>query len=303
MSRVKALAVLLPAALALIAGVATASSTSITITTPKEGQSFSKARTPNLPVFGSVSFATATPTSTEFYVRRDGCGTSSDNPHLSVQTGTDVGSGCGSLINGVIGVGGDADAGAFVDYPSVDGMPLSLDASRSITGTIDVQGLVGPAQAGVMEADVSLEALVGGNGVPVGSVTEMVVLDPTASDNLINFTIQPNQALNKQDLSALDLRLHLHGPYTFSGFVATNGASFVTVPSYTASVARAVLLSLDDPTFASPIPVAINTSYNGWSVVIPTPAAGKHTLYAESVQGFDTSAVVVRHFTVAKTTG
>ena len=300
MSRAKALVVLIPAALALLAGVAVASSTSVTITTPKEGQSFSKKRVPQMPIVGGVTFAAASPNTSLFYVRRDGCGTSDDNPHLSISTGTDAGSGCGSLINGIVGAGGDADAGAFVDYPSADGMPLSLDASRNITGTFDIQGFFGPAQAGVMEADVSMEALVNGEGVPIGSVTEMVVLDPTASDNLINFTITPNAALDKTDLSGIDLRLHLHGPYAFSGFVATNGLSFVNVPSYTASVNRAVLLSLDDPTFASPIPVAINSSFNGWSVVIPTPAVGKHTLYAESVQGFDTSSVVARHFSVTK---
>jgi len=299
-SRAKALVVLIPAALALLAGAATASSTSVTITTPKEGQSFSKKRVPQLPVTGGVTFAAASPNTSLFYVRRDGCGTSADNPHLSSSSGTDAGSGCGSLINGIVGAGGDADAGAFVDYPSTDGMPLSLDASRNITGTFDIQGFIGPAQAGVMEADVSMEALVNGDGVDIGSVTEMVVLDPTANDNLINFTITPNAALDKTDLSGVDLRLHLHGPYAFSGFVATNGLSFVNVPSNTASVHRSVLLSLDDPTFASPIPVAINSNYNGWSVVIPTPAAGKHTLYAESVQGFDTSTVVARHFTVTK---
>jgi hypothetical protein len=299
-SRAKALIVLVPAALALIAGVATASSTSVTITTPKEGQSFSKKRTPQLPVTGGVNFAAANPNTSLFYVRRDGCGTSSDNPHLSIASGTDAGSGCGSLINGVVGAGGDADAGAFVDYPSNDGMPLSFDATRDITGTFDIQGFVGPAQAGLMEADVSMEALVNGEGVTIGSVTEMVVLDPTADDNLINFTITPDRSLDQKDLSGIDLRLHLHGPYVFSGFVATNGLSFVNVPSHTASTHRSVLLSLDDPTFASPIPVAITSSGDGWSVVIPTPAVGKHTLYAESVQGFDTSTVVARHFTVSK---
>jgi hypothetical protein len=280
--------------------VAFGSSTSVTITSPKEGQTFSKKRVPQLPVTGGVTFAAANPNTSLFYVRRDGCGTSNDNPHLSISTGTDAGSGCGSLINGVVGAGGDADAGAFVDYPSTDGMPLALDATRKITGTFDIQGFIGPAQAGVMEADVSMEALVDGNGVPIGSDTEMVVLDPTASDNFINFTITPSPQLDKVDLAGIDLRLHLHGPYAFSGFVATNGASFVNVPSYTASVNKSVLLSLDDPTFASPIPVAINSSGDGWSVVIPTPAVGKHTLYAESVQGFDTSSVVARHFTVNK---
>lgn len=300
MSKPKALLVLVPAALALIAGVAFGSSTSVTITSPREGQTFSKKRVPQLPVTGGVTFAAASANTSLFYVRRDGCGTSSDNPHLSSSTGTDAGSGCGSLINGVVGAGGDADAGSFTDYPSTDGMPLALDASRNITGTFDIQGFVGPAQAGVMEADVSMEALVNGNGVPIGSDTEMVVLDPTASDNLVNFTITPSAALDKTDLSGIDLRLHLHGPYVFSGFVATNGLSYVNVPSYTASTHKSVLLSLDDPTFANPIPVAINSTGNGWSVVIPTPAVGKHTLYAESTQGFDTSSVVARHFTVSK---
>jgi hypothetical protein len=299
-SRLKALAVLVPAALVLTAGAATASSTSATITSPKEGQSVSQKRVPNLPVYGGVTFAAANPTTSLFYVRRDGCGTSSDNPHLSVSTGTDAGSGCGSLINGVVGAGGDADAGAFVDYPSTDGMPLALDATKQITGTFDIQGFVGPAQAGLMEADVSMEALVNGEGVPIGSDTEMVVLDPTANDQQINFTITPDRTLDKTDLSGVDLRLHLHGPYAFSGFVATNGLSFAKIPSYTASVNRSVLLSLDDPTFSSPIPVALNISAGTWSVVIPTPAVGKHTLYVESVQGFDTSSVVARHFTVTK---
>jgi hypothetical protein len=296
-SRAKALAVLVPAALALIVGVAVASSTSVTITSPKEGQAFSKKKVPYLPVVGGVSFAAVSPNTSLFYVRRDGCGTSNDNPHLSISTGTDAGSGCGSLINGVVGAGGDADAGAFVDYPSTDGMPLSLDASRNITGTFDVQGFLGPAAIGLMEADVSMEALVGGQGVAVGSDSESVLLDPTADDNLINFTIRPDATLDKKDLSGIDLRLHLHGPYAFSGFIATNGASFANVPGYTASVNRAVLLSLDDPTFATTIPVAINSSNDGWSVVISTPAVGNHTLYVQSVQGFDASSVVARHYT------
>jgi hypothetical protein len=298
--RVKALAVLVPAALALIAGVAVASSTSVTIAFPKENQSFARRHTGFVPVVGGVAFAPADPTTTTFYVRRDGCGTSNDDPHLSVASGADAGSGCGSLINGVVGAGGDADAGAFVDYPSADGMPLSLDAGRAITGTFDLQGLLGPGAIGLMEADVSMEALVDGQGVTVGSDTESVLLDPTASDNDVNFSITPDARLDRKDLSGIDLRLHLHGPYAFSGFVATSGASFVNVPSYTASVNRSVLLSLDDPTFAEPIPVAIDSSDDGWSVVIPTPDVGRHTLYVRSVQGFDSSPVAARAFRVTR---
>jgi hypothetical protein len=301
-SRVKAIAVLIPAALALIAGVAVASSTSVTITSPKEGQSFSQKRSPNLPVFGGVSFATATPTSTTYYLRRDGCGTTSDNPHLSVISGTDAGDGCGLTVT-IVGAGGDADANAYVDYPSSDGMPLSLDASRYVTGVIDLDGFgvqgTGVA-AGLIEVDVSLEALVNGNGVDLGSDSESVLATPGTADYPVSFTIAPNSQLDKADISAIDLRIHVHGPYAFSGFIANSGKSYVTMPGYTASVNRAVQLSLDDPTFGQTIPVAINSAYTGWSVVIPTPDPGKHTLYVRSTQGFDTSDTVVRHFTVTK---
>src|SRR5256885_2482527 len=77
-SRAKALVVLIPAALALLAGVAVASSTSVTITTPKEGQSFSKKKVPQLPVTGDVTFAAANANTSLFYVRRDGCGSAHD---------------------------------------------------------------------------------------------------------------------------------------------------------------------------------------------------------------------------------
>ena len=303
MSRAKALAVLVPAALALIAGVATASSTSVTITSPREGQSVSLRRVPNLPVYGSVTFAAATPNTTRFFMRRDGCGTSNDNPHLSVTSGTDGGDGCGLVVSSVAGPGGTVDQGAFVDYPSEDGMPLTVDASRAITGTIDLEDFTvegAPAGAGQVTVDVSMEALYQGNGVDIGSDSENVLVTPAAQDYPVQFTISPNQILDRKDLSGIDLRVHVEGPYVFSGFIGNSGKSWVDVPSYTASVNRTVLLSLDDPTFASPIPVAINSGYSGWSVVIPTPAVGKHTLYAESVQGFSTSSVVVRHFTVTR---
>lgn len=302
MTRVKALAVVIPAALALIAGVAVASTTSVTITSPKEGQAFSQKRMPNLPVFGGVSFATATPGSTTYYLRRDGCGTSSDNPHLSITSGTDAGDGCGLTVT-IVGVGGDVDANAYVDYPSTDGMPLALDGSRSITGVVDLDGFgvqgTGIA-AGDIQVDVSMEALVNGNGVSLGSDSESVLATPGTSDYPVSFTITPNSQLDKADISAVDLRVHVHGPYAFSGFIAGSGKSYVTMPSYTASVNRAVQLSLDDPTFGQTIPVAINGTYTAWSVVVPTPAPGKHTLYVRSTQGFDTSDTVARHFNVTK---
>src|SRR5947208_12199655 len=275
----------LVAVVALTTAVAAASTSSVTITSPRAGQSISLKKNPYLAIAGGVSFAPTTAGDTTFYLRRDGCGTSNDNPHLSVTTGTDGGDGCGLIFNAIVGAGGDVDQAAFVDFPATDGMPLALDATRAITGAIALTGL----EIGLAQVDVTLEALVHGEAVTIGSDSESALLDPTANDTPIPFTIQPSATLDGSDLQALDLRVHIHGPNIYSGFISLNGNSYVHMPSYAASVNKAVQISVDDPTFATPTQARIDSTGSSWSVAIPTPAIGKHTIYAESTQGFDTS--------------
>jgi hypothetical protein len=288
--------VLATASALLLTAVASGATSSVTITSPRAGQSISLKKNPFLAVAGGVSFAATTPGATTFYLRRDGCGTSNDNPHLSTTSGTDGGDGCGLIFNAVAGPGGDLDQGAFIDFPATDGMPLAFDATRATTGQIALTG----AQVGMATVDVTLEALVGGNAVTLGSDSESAVLDPTGNDTPIPFTIHPSATIDGSDLQALDLRVHVHGPYVYSGFVSLNGNSYVDLPSYAASVHKAVQISVDDPTFSSPTAARIDATGSGWSVAIPTPAIGKHTIYAESTQGFDTSAPASRTFTVTK---
>ena len=69
--------------------------TSVTITSPRSGQSVSLKRAAYTAVAGDVAFSPTTATTTRFFLRRDGCGTSNDNPHLSIASGTDAGDGCG----------------------------------------------------------------------------------------------------------------------------------------------------------------------------------------------------------------
>jgi hypothetical protein len=287
-------AALVVAALALTTGVSAASTSSVTITSPRAGQSISLKKNPYLAVAGGVSFSAATPGSTTFYLRRDGCGTSNDNPHLSVTSGTDGGDGCGLIFNAIVGTGGDAVQSAFVDFPASDGMPLALDATRSINGAIALTGL----EIGIAQVDVTLEALVHGDPVTLGSDSESTILDPTANDTPIPFTIQPSPTLDGSDLQALDLRVHIHGPNIYSGFISLNGHSYVDLPSYAASVDKSVEVSIDDSTFATGVPARISGST--WSVAVPTPAIGRHTIYARATQGFDTSAAASQTFTVTK---
>src|SRR3989440_2039316 len=285
----------LVAMVALAAGGAGAATTSVTITVPTAGQSISLKKTPYLAVAGKASFAPTTAGATTLYLRRDGCGTSIDNPRLSVTTGTDAGDGCGLLFNAVVGAGGDVDQGAFIDFPASDGMPLALSTGGPITGQISLTG----AQVGVAYVDVTLEALVNGEAVTLGKATGSAVLDPTGADTPVPFSIQPSSTLDGSDLQALDLRVLVHGPNVYSGFVSLNGHSFADVPSHAASVNESVQVSLDDSSFANAVPARLSGS--SWSVALQTPAAlGKHTIYARSAQGFDTSATASQTFTVTK---
>ena len=293
---------LLAVAAALMAGIAAAAGgPSVTITSPTAGQKVSARHTSYLALAGTASFATPTAESTRFYLRRDGCGTANDNPHLSVTSGTDGGDGCGLVLT-IVGAGGTADQGAFVDYPSSDGMPLTLDASRPVTGTVDLEsfGITDPLAAGtgLVTVSVNLEALDQGNGVSVGSDSESVLITPTQTEYPVAFTIQPNGALDRADLSGLDLRVHVEGPYAFSGFIGNSGRSFTDVPAWSASFGQSVAVSVDDSSFANAVPGRL--AGTTWSVAIPTPALGTHTVYARATQGFDTGATTTRSFTVTK---
>ena len=280
---------------AIAAGGALSATTSVTITTPKANQKVSLKQNPYLAVAGTANFAATTAGTTRFFLRRDGCGTSNDNPHLSITAGTDGGDGCGLIFNAVAGPGGDvAPQASFIDFPSSDGMPLAYDGTQPIDGQVSLTG----AQVGVADVDVALEALVGGNAVDIGSATGSAVLDPTGASTPVPFTIQPNFSLDGSDLQALDLRVTVHGPNVYSGFIALSGASWVDMPSYAASVNKGVEISVDDATFSSPVPARL--SGTSWSVAIPTPSIGKHTIYAASTPGFSTSAPTSVTFNVTK---
>jgi hypothetical protein len=80
--------------------------------------------------------------------------------------------------------------------------------------------------------------------------------------------------------------------------MSLNGASYVNVPSYAASANKTVSVSVDDPTFANAVPARLDGT--SWSVAVATPAVGKHTIYARSTQGYDTSATASSTFTVTK---
>jgi hypothetical protein len=272
----------------------------VTITSPKTGSSVSLKRTPTLSITGGATFAAVStaPTSTKFYLRRDGCGTATDNTHLSVTAGApDAGDGCGIVGGqGITGIAAPGLTGG--DYPTVDGMPISFDATKTIDGVLDVNSDVDGV--GQITIDFSIEALVNGEGVVVGSDSETITVDPTTSEYTVPFSITPDASLDGANLSGLDLHLNESGPYVGSGYVGLSGKSYLTVAGHPPANVRAVQLSLDDASFSNPIAATLNSSFTGYTASVATPAVGKHTLYARATQNGTTSAVASSAFKVTK---
>jgi hypothetical protein len=270
---------------ALAAGGALSATPSVTITSPKGSLTIARHLRPNVTVSGNVKFADTTAGTSRLYLRRDDCGGSADNPHLSATAGNpDAGDGCGLILDQVGLVGDAAPQATFTDYPAIDTIPLAYNATTPITGQISLTG----AQVGVANVDVDVQALIGGEAVDLGSTTATATLDPTGDSTPVPFSIPGTASLNGSDIQALDLRVTIHGANVYSGYVALSGASYVDVPSYAASIHKAVLLSVDDTTFAHPLSATVNGST--WSLRMPTPKIGKHKIYVESTQGYDSSA-------------
>ena len=169
-----------------------------------------------------------------------------------------------------------------------------------MTGTIDLRSIAAAdpfgAGTGLLTVAVELEALHQGDGVSLGSDSESVLMTPTQSDYPVAFTIRPNGALDQAALSGVDLRVHVEGPFVAGGFIGNWGTSFLDVPAFTASFGRSVEVSLDDPSFASPVPARLSDTT--WSLAIPTPSPGYHVLYARATQGFETGPTASRDFRV-----
>jgi hypothetical protein len=290
---------MLVAGIVAVSAALAASGPSVTITSPKTGTSYSAKKTPNISVTGTAAFAAASgPTTTKFYLRRDGCGTSADNPHLSVTAGNpDAGDGCG-IIGGQGITGAGAPGLTATDYPTADGMPIVLDASKTITGTLDINSdLDGVGQ---MTIDFTLEALVNGEGIVVGTDSETITVDPTTSEYTVPFSVTPAASLDKANLSGLDLHVNESGPYVGSGYVGLSGKSYLTVIGLPPVTERSVQLSLDDSTFAHPVAATLSSTFTSFSQTIATPAVGTHTLYARAIQDLNTSSVASSTFTVKR---
>jgi len=272
----------------------------VTIDSPSDGATVSRAQTPQLALAGKVSFDTPTPADTKLYLRQNVCSNATTDVRSLAPTfsNADVAN-CGytgttTPMNEVFYTVDGAPA-LVLDYSLQEQfLPVTLDTSKAITGnlrlsTFNANGVgVG---IGMTTIDVTVRGTIDGAEQSIGStsVTYQQLPGPVTKDAA--FSITPNASFDKKDATSLTFDFHIHGVNVQHGWLFFRGLSHVTVPSYTASFDRRVELSVANQPLSS-TGVTLSPDMTSWSATRGTPAAGSHFITARAVQGGKTSGSV-----------
>lgn len=281
---------MLALALSLVATTAGAAPT-VTITTPADGSTVSKSASPTLTVTGDVAFDTPEASELQFFVRRTGC---TDDKRLSVEQGAET-SGCAEANS-------HTPANEITRTPTLfnaaDGLPFTLDASRSVQGVVTLTSFQQPVYAGGGQVivDISLSGSSGGTAIDLGSTSVNYIAIPSQPPVSTPWTISPPTSADKKDFTSFTLSLTIRGIHITHGYVRPNGTN-LTLPTYSASFTRAVQTAVDNASFTS-TGVTVSPDFTSYSANLNTPAIGAHTIKVRAVQGGSTSAVVTSAITV-----
>ena len=179
----------------------------------------------------------------KFFLRdSDGC--DSGENLLSLKDGED--SGCwyvdsGPLYDVVVEAGLLTPADLGQTWAAVDGVPVTLDATKPITGEIStssgtcvVDGGCSPAQLGAGQAtlDVVVFADIAGEEKEIGAFTESFVVTP-AGPHTSKIEIPIDPTLDKVQATGIKVLTYLHGAAMGHGIIELEApASFITVPTW-----------------------------------------------------------------------
>ncbi len=181
-----------------------------------------------------------------YFLRRDGeCGTEGAT-YLSLVDAPDVDDlSCGNLFYGVpAGTGNAQFAAPAISYVSRagDGIPMTLDATKDVTGMIGVksrsvaqngQGVrVGVGKATL---NVELTGITGDGEKLIGATAVNYDVTPGPLDQIykVEFTIKPDAALDKSEFTSLKLTIWNSGNSLVHGFYTTdNPASFFKIGTW-----------------------------------------------------------------------
>jgi hypothetical protein len=175
----------------------------------------------------------------KFFLRdTDGC--DSGENLLSVTDGPD--SGCwyvdsGPLYDAIVGAGLLTPADLGQTWSAMDGVPVTLDATKPITGEIStssgtcvVDGGCSPAQLGGGVA--ILDVWVFADGEEIGTFSETFPVTPAGSHtSAIEIKLDPS--LDKVKVNEISVLTYLHGAAVGHGVIELeNPASFITLPTW-----------------------------------------------------------------------
>ena len=185
-----------------------------------------------------------------YYMRADACdGEETDNLRLSLEDGPDAGNVCGWLNNGLLNTAAAA-AGepetpvinvtvAKDVWPVADGLPLTLDASKPLTGTLNLRSAFHDAapdnglSVGEAKLEISFTGVSGGEELPIGNATVTYTVTPQASNYAAEFEIDLVDELDKKVLESLSMTTAVHGNTLLHGsFEMDDPASTVIVPTW-----------------------------------------------------------------------
>jgi hypothetical protein len=222
-------------------------------------------------VTGTAAFGAPTPTTRTFYLRRDACGGNTPpNTRLSTSAGTDGGDGCASLTSGVLP--------ATTNYPAENGLPLTVDATKTAKVTVVLSSWSGVTGAGTQQVTATLTGRAGNQQRTLGAGTHS--MDVTGVDAYTADITIPLQNPGAP-LSTLNLAVTIGGGVQH-GHVNLNSASFVELPILDTG---RVDVSSDSATFAPSKTVQAEFSSDGtWTAEIATPSTGSRKIYARAVQ-------------------
>ncbi|HEX2296791.1 MAG TPA: hypothetical protein VHN37_15970 [Actinomycetota bacterium] len=140
---------------------------------------------------------------------------------------------CGGLENGAVNGVSQAAGQPVVSqvWAAYDGLPLTLDAAKPVTGNLYAVSWVGPS-AGPATVDVLIEATLGGKTVEVGAATVDYMVTPGLGASEIAFEIDVPDSLNKKKITGLRMTTTSRGYAPLQGYYEMEDpASFITIPA------------------------------------------------------------------------
>lgn len=183
--------------------------------------------------------------SEEFNLRRTSCGGDNDRLFLSLDPGVgEEGSGCGTL--GGVTAGFNEAFYALDGRPlwadsygtSTDGVPVILDASRTVTGTLSFGQFRGVAEnpvglgGGQTTVELTLKGKIGGTTETLGSAVGEALVLPAAGDYEVEFALELDDQFDAAELTSLTLLVVYRGYNVNQDFLYTEGRSAFTLPTF-----------------------------------------------------------------------